>query len=108
MLRRLTMWVLPVAILAACVPTPTPLREPTAYLALAPARMYAGERQAVSVSLLAGDQPAAGWVEVSLRRGGQPVLREKEFVSGKETIEFQVPSQPGQYDLVLSGPGFED
>jgi CD109 antigen len=75
---------------------------------MAPARMYAGERQAVSVSLLAGERPAAGWVEVSLHKGGEQVLREKEFVSGKETIEFQVPSQPGQYDLVLSGPGFED
>jgi len=77
-------------------------------MALAPARMYAGERQVVSVSLWAGERPAAGWVEVSLHKGGQQVVREKEFVSGKETIQFQVPSQPGRYDLVLSGPGFED
>ena len=109
MLRKLTLLVLLMAALAACAryPIPTPV-APNAYLALAPARMYAGERQAISVSLLAGERPAAGWVEVSLHKGGQPVVREKEFVSGKETIEFQVPSQPGQYDLVLSGPGFED
>ena len=109
MLRKLTLLVLLMAALAACAryPIPTPV-APSAYLALAPARMYAGERQAVSVSLWAEKQPAAGWVELSLHRGGQPVLREKEFVSGKGTIEFQVPSKPGQYDLVLSGPGFED
>ena len=109
MLRKLTLLALLVATLAACAryPIPTPV-APSAYLALAPARMYAGERQAVSVSLWAGERPAAGWVEVSLHKGGEQVLREKEFVSGKETVEFQVPSQPGQYDLVLSGPGFED
>jgi len=110
MLRRLTLLVLLIAVLPACArrPTPTPLPEPTAYMALAPARMYADERQTISVSLWAGERPAAGWVEISLHQGGQQVLREKEFVSGKETIPFQVPSQPGQYDLVVSGPGFED
>jgi len=70
--------------------------------------MYAGERQAVSVSLWASERPAAGWVEVSLWKGRDQLLQAKEFVSGKETIQFQVPSQPGQYDLVVSGPGFED
>jgi CD109 antigen len=70
--------------------------------------MYTGERQAVSLSLWAKDRPTSGWVEVSLYKGGEQILREKEFVSGKETIPFQAPSQPGQYDLVVSGPGFED
>jgi len=109
MLRKLTLLVLLVATLAACArrPIPTPL-APSAYMALAPAQMYAGERQAVSLSLWAEDRPAAGWVEVSLHKEGAPVLRTREFVSGKETIPFQVPSQPGQYDLVVSGPGFED
>jgi CD109 antigen len=70
--------------------------------------MYAGERQAVSLSLWAGERPAAGWVEVSLQRRGKQIVRMREFVSGKETIAFQVPSRPGRYDLVVSGPGFED
>ena len=56
MLRKLTLLALLVAALAACAryPIPTPV-APSAYLALAPARMYAGERQAVSVSLWAGE-----------------------------------------------------
>ncbi|MGA9350821.1 MAG: alpha-2-macroglobulin family protein [Anaerolineae bacterium] len=109
MLRKLTLLVLLISALAACArrPIPTPA-TPSAYMALAPARMYAGERQAVSLSLWAEDKPASGWVEISLHKEGQQILRTKEFVSGKETIQFQVPSQPGQYDLVVSGPGFED
>jgi CD109 antigen len=109
MLRKLTLLVLLISVLAACArrPLPTPA-TPSAYMALAPARMYAGERQAVSLSLWASERPASGWVTVSLQKEGEQVLRTREFVSGKETIEFQVPSQPGQYDLVVSGPGFED
>ncbi len=109
MLRKLTLLVLLIAVLPACARRPIPTPEPvSAYMALAPARMYAGERQAVSLSLWAKDRPTSGWVEISLHKGGEQILREKEFVSGKETIPFQVPSQPGQYDLVVSGPGFED
>ncbi len=106
MLRKSAVWVLLIAVLAACVPTPIPVAN--AYMALVPARMYTGERQAISLSLWAEDQPASGWVEVSLQKGGDELARTKEFVSGKGTIQFQVPSQPGQYDLVVSGPGFED
>ncbi len=108
MLRKSAACVLLIAVLAACVPTPTPIPAANAYLALVPAQMYTGERQAVSLSLWAEDQPASGWVEVSLHKGGEELVRTKEFVSGKETIQFQVPSQPGQCDLVVSGPGFED
>ena len=69
MLRKSAVWVLLIAVLAACVPTPIPAAN--AYLALVPARMYTGERQAISLSLWADDRPASGWVEVSLHKGGR-------------------------------------
>ena len=108
MLRKSAAWVLLVAVLAACARYPVPIPVANAYMALVPAQMYTGERQSVSLSLWAEDRPASGWVEVSLQKDGDELVRTKEFVSGKETIQFQVPSQPGQYDLVVSGPGFED
>jgi len=95
MYSKLIASLLLVASLVACVPSHPPIPAVDAYMALAPARMYAGEKQAVSLSLWAGEQPAAGWVEVSLHKGGRQVLREREFVSGKEAIPLQVPSQPG-------------
>ncbi len=106
MLHKLAVWIILLAVLATCTPTPIPAAN--AYLALVPAQMYTGERQAVSLSLWAEDRPASGWVEISLWKGSEELLQTKEFVSGKETIQFQVPSQPGQYDLLVSGPGFED
>ncbi len=108
MLRKSAAWVLLVAVLAACARYPVPIPVANAYMALVPAQMYTGERQSVSLSLWAEDRPASGWVEVSLQKEGDELVRTKEFISGKETIQFQVPSQPGQYDLVVSGPGFED
>ncbi len=112
MLRQSAACILAIAVLTACVPipipTPTPLPDASSYMALAPAQMYTGERQSVSLSLWAEDQPASGWVEVSLQKGGEEFLRTKEMVAGKGTIQFQVPSQPGQYELTVSGPGFED
>ncbi len=108
MIRKSAAWVLLVAVLAGCAKYPVPIPTANAYMALVPAQMYTGENQSVSLSLWAEDRPASGWVEVSLQKDGNELARAKEFVAGKETIQFQVPSQPGQYDLVVSGPGFED
>ncbi len=108
MLRKSAAWVLLVAVLAACARRPIPIPLANAYMALVPAQMYTGERQSVSLSLWAEDRPASGWVEVSLQKDGQELEHTKQFVLGKDTIQLQVPSQPGQYDLVVSGPGFED
>ena len=106
MLRRATFLLVLSTLLAACAPPAAP--QISAYMALVPARMYAGERQAISLSLWNGQTPAAGWVKVSLWKDGTRVAGERAFIRGRGRVEFDAPREPGQYRLKVAGQGFSD
>ena len=106
MLDQLLKWIMMISVLASWVPFGKP--GPSAYMALLPARMISGEQQAVSLSLWNGCKPASGQVEVSLWQDGERVAGQQRLISGKGRVEFQVPSQPGEYEVKVSGPGFSD
>jgi CD109 antigen len=106
MLDQLLKWIMMISVLASWVPFGQ--SGESAYMALLPARMVSGERQAVSLSLWKGSKPASGKVDVSLWQDGARIAGQESLISGKGTVEFQVPSHPGQYEVKVSGPGFSD
>ncbi len=79
------------------------------YVALAPSVLRAGGTENISVSLLDGDQPATGVVQVRLLRDGAPVAVASERVDAQAHISLRIPQESrGAYELELSGPGFFD
>ena len=79
------------------------------FVALVPRVLRAGEMESVSLSLFSGERLTTGNVQVALRQNGQPVLEASTLVKGKGTIELEVPQlAKGDYEIVVSGPGFTD
>jgi len=79
------------------------------YVALAPRVLRVGQVESVALSLFQGDRLATGRVQVSLEKDGATVLQQSGVVHGKGTVGFEVPSvDQGDYQLSISGPGFQD
>ena len=99
------------------VPTPTPVPvEPIVtsgpvdgYVALAPRVLRSGQTEGISVSLFSGQDPATGFVRLSLLKDGDPIVHTSGRIDGSGVILLPVPDTPdGSYQLHLEGPGFED
>ncbi len=83
--------------------------EVDGYVALVPRVLRPGEAESVSLSLFHGDSLTSADVKVDLRQDGQSVLETSSQVKGKGTIDLQVPQlDSGDYEIVVSGPGFKD
>jgi CD109 antigen len=81
----------------------------TAYTAVIPAILQAGAKQAISVALFAGPDPASGQVSLTLQKDGQSVSQCQAKIQGNGQIVLDVPRiQPGQYTLLVKGQTFED
>ncbi len=79
------------------------------YVALVPRVLRAGETESVSLSLFSGDRPAAGKVNLALLQKDKPLVQASAGIEGKGTLEFRVPEgASGDYEVVVSGPGFTD
>ncbi len=79
------------------------------YMAVAPLTMQSGGREAVSITLLSGEKPVAGDVELSLLKNGTEVMKVSERIDGKGIIPFDVPDKvEGDYTLRIKGDGFQN
>ena len=78
------------------------------YVALVPRILRAGETASMAVSLFNGDALAAGDVHITLRdRSKKSVAEGEARIDGKGTISVDVPRvSPGDYEVVVTGPGF--
>ena len=101
-------------------PTPTSRPQATAaalaaddpvdgYLAVAPRVLQSGQTHTISVSLFHGQQPANATVRLSLRKGSETVAQADGRVQGRGELTLTLPALPeGDYELDLSGRGFQD
>src|SRR4030042_5685716 len=83
--------------------------EVDGYVALVPRVLRAGETESVSLSLFHGDRLTSADVQVAIRQDGESILETTTRVKGKGTVELEVPQlDKGDYEIVVSGPGFRD
>jgi len=79
------------------------------YMAVAPLILQSGGREAVSMTLLSGEKPVAGDVELSLFKDNAEVMKVTERINGKGIILFNVPDKgDGEYTLRIKGDGFQN
>ncbi|MBN1368616.1 MAG: hypothetical protein JW954_00080 [Dehalococcoidaceae bacterium] len=80
------------------------------YLAIVPEVLQAGRTEALSISLLKGDQPAMDEVEVSLLKDGKTVATVSQTINGTGNILFDVPAtiEEGRYEIRIKGSGFSN
>ncbi|MEW5804453.1 MAG: alpha-2-macroglobulin family protein [bacterium] len=81
------------------------------YMAVLPKLFYTGEKGAVSLTLLGGDNLVRARVQATLTsKDGANVLDAEQVISGKGRIELTVPREveQGEYKLTISGEGFSD
>ncbi|MCL0065991.1 MG2 domain-containing protein, partial [Dehalococcoidia bacterium] len=98
---------------AQCVPESEAdlQREGVSYVAVAPGTMRVGENVAVTFTLLDGEGRLAGDnVRVALLKGNREVVTAESHINGKGKVEISIPSDlaEGDYQLRISGTGFED
>ena len=78
------------------------------YMAVAPLVLQSGGREAVSLTLLSGEKPVAGDVELSLLKDNAEVMKVSQRIDGKGIISFDVPNKgDGDYTLRIKGDGFQ-
>lgn len=79
------------------------------YVALVPRVLRAGEAASFAFTLFDGEELAGGPVSVSLRDGGSVLAEASARVGGKGTVRLDVPAvEPGEYQVVVTGPGFTE
>ncbi len=101
--------ILIVAFLAPILPSCAPAEAVESYTAVIPAILQAGSKQAVSVTLLKGNQPVTGKVELTLLNDRNEISKATKTINGKGSVELTVPDvEDGDYRLRLKGEGFED
>ncbi|MBM3933172.1 MAG: alpha-2-macroglobulin [SAR202 cluster bacterium] len=94
---------------ATRVPIPVSNRPPDSYMAVVPAALRAGHTENISMSLFAGNTPAAGDVRVALIKDNITLVESKATITGAASVPLSVPKlAPGNYDLQVSGPGFSN
>ncbi|MEE8194153.1 MAG: alpha-2-macroglobulin family protein, partial [Dehalococcoidales bacterium] len=101
--------VLSLILLASTVPGPRPAEAAESYIAVVPKVLHSGSREGISLTLLKGEGLIAGEVEVALLKQGEEILKVKKNISGKGTINIDIPDiEEGDYEIRVKGNGFED
>ena len=96
-------------IVALTVPSCNPREVAESYVAVVPKVLHSSSREAISITLLKGQNLISGRVEVALSRDGKEVVRVRERIKGKGRIEIDIPDvEEGKYELQIKGNGFED
>jgi CD109 antigen len=87
----------------------TPLPGPDGYVALVPSTLRSGHSENISLSLFKGNAPAEGTVRLKLTSNQRTVAETSAHVRGSGNVPLSVPRlTPGQYQIEVSGPGFND
>ncbi len=109
-------WFIPVilistiaALLLAMMPGCRAAEAIESYIALIPRVLHSGGSEAVSFTLLNGEQFASGKVEAALVKDGEEIVKARGDIAGKGQIQLDIPDVPeGEYQIVVRGNGFED
>jgi CD109 antigen len=101
--------ILALGLIVGLVPGCQPAEAAESYMAIIPKVLHSGSTEAVSLSLFSGDRLIRGEVEVALLRDGKEVVKVRDSVVGKGTIEIDIPEiEEGAYEIRVKGTGFED
>jgi CD109 antigen len=104
-----TLILLATALVASVLPGCRPVTAIESYVAIVPKVLYSGSRQAVSLALCKGDQLVRDNVEVTLLKEGREVVTAQKTISGKGTVEIDIPEvEEGEYEIKIKGTSFED
>ncbi|HEY3107844.1 MAG TPA: alpha-2-macroglobulin family protein [Chloroflexota bacterium] len=83
--------------------------RPDGFVAVAPRVLRGGGVEAVSLALFAGDQPASGDVRAQLVKDGQVVVEASAAIAGRGRLDLRLGRlAEGDYQLRVSGPGFQE
>jgi CD109 antigen len=99
------------SMVSGCIPDPGEPGEVISYVAIAPRTMRVGENVAVTFTLLDGQgRLTSDNVRVALIDGNREIVTADSQIYGKGKVEISVPSDlaEGDYQLRISGTGFED
>jgi len=101
--------ILVLALFASIVPGCRPAETVDSYVAVIPEVLHSGSTEAVSITLFNGTELISGRVEVVLLREGEEIVKVREMIDGKGSIELNIPdTEEGDYEVVVRGDGFED
>ena len=89
--------ILALTLITAIVPACRRAEAAETYLAVVPKVLHAGSTEAISLSLFRGDQLTTGEVEVALLKDGKEVVQASKTITGKGTIEIDVPDVEIEY-----------
>jgi len=86
-----------------------PVEAAESYMAIIPKVLHSGGIEEISIALFKGERLIQGNVEVSLLKDGTKILKVKDGINGKGTIEIDIPNiEAGDYEILVKGKGFED
>ncbi|MCK5577117.1 MAG: hypothetical protein KAI14_02265, partial [Dehalococcoidales bacterium] len=106
---KMVVVILVFALLVSIIPACQPVFAAESYLAVVPRVLHSGGSESISLALFKGDNLVPGEVEVTLLKEGQEVLKVKENIYGKGTIELDIPDiEEGDYEIRVKSNGFED
>ena len=102
-------FILILTLLVTMIPACSPILASESYLAVIPKVLHSGQTQELSLALFSGDSLASGDVEVALLKEGAEIFSVKKSITGKGTIELDVPDiEEGEYQIRVKAAGFED
>jgi len=97
------------ALLLAMMPGCHPAEAVESYIAVVPKVLHSGGKEAVSLTLLNGQELTAGRVEAALLKEGKEIVKAKADIKGKGEIEIDIPDiEEGDYEIRVKGNGFDD
>ena len=94
--------ILVLSLLVLMVPIlPRPAEAADSYMAIIPKVLHSGSAEELSLALFRGEELIPGKVEVALLKEGEEILKVKEDINGKGTIEIQIPDiEQGEYEVL--------
>ena len=94
-----------ISVLPGCGPVETA----EGYMAVIPKVLHSGSTESLSLSLFSEGKLVSDRVEVTLLKEGEEVVKVKKSVSGKSTVQIDIPDiEEGRYEIRVKGTGFED
>ncbi len=106
---KIIAFILILTLLVTIVPSCRPVLAAESYLAIIPKVLHSSQTEEFSLALFKGESLVSGNVEVALLEEGVEILSIEKSITGKGTIELEIPDiEDGDYEILVKGAGFED
>ena len=90
------------SLLMSAMPACRPVEAAESYMAIMPKVLHSGATEEISIALFKGERLIRGNVEVSLLKDGAKILKVKNGINGKGTIEIDIPNiEAGEYEILV-------